>query len=62
MKYNNIPKACQSCIFVVDIIPKDRIKGAWHCECLIYRKFRLKCGKRKVKLVINKQNRSNEEV
>lgn len=47
MKYENIPQKCQSCIFVVDIIPKDKIKGAWHCECLMYRKFRLKCGKRK---------------
>lgn len=34
-------------MFVVDIIPKDKIKGAWHCECLMYRKSRLKCGKRK---------------
>lgn len=47
MKYEKIPKKCQSCIFVVNIILKDRIKGAWHCECLKYRKFRLKCGKHK---------------
>lgn len=57
MKYASIPKKCQSCVFVADIIPKDKFRNTWHCECLVLKEFRLKCNKYK-----NVNNNGNEEM